>query len=93
MLNISLATRSSNSLLEMVFDTDTVQAYIIGSALGGGGGGLFFLTFFGAAGSKFSQRPNPMYLYLLWTTPESVSINLLLSPLGPAPVALQIDNK
>ena len=57
--------------------------------LGGGGGGLFFFGFFGAAGSRFSQRPKPMYLYLLWTTPESVSMNLLLSPRGPAPVSLK----
>ena len=28
------------------------------------------------------------HLYLLWTTPASVSIRRLLSPLGPAPVAL-----
>ena len=40
----------------------TVQLYQMGSALGGGGGGLFFFTFLGAAGSRFSQRPKPMYL-------------------------------
>merc|ERR1719350_507320 len=87
LVNMSLVTRSSSSLLEIVLDTLTVHSYMMGSALGGGGGGLFFFTFFGAAGSRFSQRPKPMYLYLLWTTPESVSISRLLSPLGPAPVA------
>ena len=65
-------TRSSSSLLLTVLLTVTVQLYQIGSALGGGGGGFRFLSFLGAVGSRFSQRPKPMYLYLLCTTPESV---------------------
>ena len=72
LVKMLMVTRSSSSLLLTVLDTLTVQLYQIGSALGGGGGGFGFLNFFGAVGSRFSQRPKPMYLYLLWTTPESV---------------------
>merc|ERR1712227_556022 len=80
-VNMLTVTKSSSSLELTVLDTLTVQLYQMGSALGGGGGGLGLLTFLGAVGSKFSQSPNPMYLYLLCTVPVSVSMYLLLSPL------------
>ena len=55
----------SSSWLFTVSDTVTVQLYQMGSALGGGGGGFRFFIFLGAVGSRFSHRPNPMYLQLI----------------------------
>jgi len=90
---LSPNTKSSNSLLEIDLETETVQLYMIGEAFGGGGGGRSFLLFFGAVGSVFSQRPKPIYLYFDCTSPFSVSITLLLSPLGPAPVSLTMPHQ
>ena len=59
---MSVVNRSSSSLVLVLELTVTVQLYQMGSALGGGGGGFGRLIFLGAFGSRFSQRPKPIYL-------------------------------
>ena len=57
----------SSFIIQCAEEKKRRKKYHVCITFGGGGGGLGFLIGFGAVGSVFSHRPNPMYRYFDFT--------------------------